>query len=31
MDNLIGVENFEKKDYGVEIKARKLGGVREWM
>ena len=30
-DNLIGVESFEKKDYGVEIKARKLGGVERWM
>ncbi|HDZ36516.1 MAG TPA: hypothetical protein ENH81_06385 [Thermococcus sp.] len=30
-DNLIGVESFEKKDYGVEIRARKLGGVEEWM
>jgi len=25
------VESFEKKDYGIEIKAKKLGGVREWM
>ena len=30
-DNLIGVESFEKKDYGIEIKVKKLGGVREWM
>ena len=30
-DNLIGVESLEKKDYGIEIKAKKLGGVREWM
>ncbi|ACS89084.1 hypothetical protein [Thermococcus sibiricus] len=30
-NNMVGVESFEKKDYGIEIKARKLGEVREWM
>lgn len=30
-DSLIVVESFEKKDRGIEIKAKKLGGVREWM
>ncbi|MBO8175029.1 MAG: hypothetical protein H0Z18_07205 [Thermococcus sp.] len=29
-NQLIYVESFEKKDYGIEIKAKKLGGVREW-
>ncbi|WP_456326522.1 hypothetical protein [Palaeococcus sp. (in: euryarchaeotes)] len=28
---LIHVESIEKKDYGIEIKAKRLGGVREWM
>jgi len=28
---LIHVENIEKKDYGIELKAKKLGGVRNWM
>lgn len=28
---LILVEGVEKRDYGIEIKTRKLGGVREWM
>ncbi|AIF70332.1 hypothetical protein PAP_09785 [Palaeococcus pacificus DY20341] len=28
---LIHVESVEKKDYGIEIKAKRLGGVREWM
>ncbi|ASJ03600.1 hypothetical protein A3L09_10190 [Thermococcus profundus] len=28
---LIQAESFERKDYGVEIKARKLGGVERWM
>lgn len=30
-DNLLGAKSFEKKDYGIEIRAKKLGGVREWM
>ncbi|WP_048150648.1 hypothetical protein [Palaeococcus ferrophilus] len=28
---LIEVEGVEKKDYGIEIRGKKLGGVREWM
>ncbi len=28
---LIESESFERKDYGIEIQARKLGGVKEWM
>lgn len=28
---LIHVEKVEEKDYGIEISARKLGGVEEWM
>jgi hypothetical protein len=28
---LIESESFERKEYGVEIRAKKLGGVREWM
>ncbi|WP_457754630.1 hypothetical protein [Thermococcus sp.] len=30
-NQLIYVESFEKKDYGIEIKAKKLGGIRKWM
>lgn len=28
---LIQAETFERKDYGIEIRARKLGGVERWM
>lgn len=30
-DQLIGVQSFQKKDYGVEIMAKKLGGIEKWM
>jgi hypothetical protein len=29
--NLLSVESFEKKDYGIEIRVKKLGGVKKWM
>lgn len=28
---VIESEDFSLKDYGVEIKAKRIGGVREWM
>ncbi len=30
-EEIIAVEKFEKKNYGIEIKAKKIGRVEEWM
>jgi len=30
-NQLISIQNFQKKEHGIEITAKKLGGVREWM